>query len=119
MIKRGELNSRMRDFFDVWVLARSFGFDGTGLAEAIRTTFSRRETPIENDPVCFSATFAAMPTKASQWKAFTKRDRVATAPGTFVEVVGSVRGFLQPVVDAMVRGDAFDRSWAPGGPWTT
>lgn len=42
MVKLGKLNSRMKDFFDIWLLAGSFEFDGQTQAEAIRRTFERR-----------------------------------------------------------------------------
>ena len=44
MVHLGMLNSRMKDFFDVWFLARTFSFDGAALADAIRATFERRGT---------------------------------------------------------------------------
>ena len=44
MVKLGELNSRMKDFFDIWLLSRSFDFDGPRLCEAIEKTFKRRGT---------------------------------------------------------------------------
>lgn len=41
MVQLGIANSRMKDFYDVWTLARQFDFDGNGLCEAIRATFQR------------------------------------------------------------------------------
>ncbi len=45
MVKLGELNSRMKDFFDIWLLSRSFNFEAAKLCEAIARTFERRWTP--------------------------------------------------------------------------
>ena len=42
----GMANSRMKDFFDLWMLAEQFEFDGEVLARAIRATFDRRRTPL-------------------------------------------------------------------------
>ena len=36
MVKLGELNSRMKDFFDIWLLSRSFDFDGPRLSRGDR-----------------------------------------------------------------------------------
>ena len=44
MVQLGMANSRMKDFYDVAVLAREFDFDGDLLARAIRATFERRGT---------------------------------------------------------------------------
>ena len=38
MVKLGQLNSRIRDFFDIWLLARQFDFDGRSLAAAMQRT---------------------------------------------------------------------------------
>ena len=46
MVKLGVLNSRMKDFYDIWLLSRQFDFAGAKLAEAIRLTFERRETAV-------------------------------------------------------------------------
>jgi hypothetical protein len=46
MLKLGELNSRMKDFYDVWLLCRYFDFDGATLAEAVRQTLEKRGTPV-------------------------------------------------------------------------
>jgi len=39
MVKMGELNNRMKDVYDTWLLSRQFDFDGANLTEAIRLTF--------------------------------------------------------------------------------
>ena len=54
----GELNSRWKDFYDVWLLAEKFEFDGVTLAQAIRATFQWRKTEIVLNPVAFSVEFA-------------------------------------------------------------
>ena len=46
MTKLGLLNSRMKDFYDLWVLCQQFDFDGVTLATAIRRTFTHRKTAV-------------------------------------------------------------------------
>ena len=43
-VSLGMQNSRMKDFYDLWALARHLEFDGDMLANAIRNTFDRRKT---------------------------------------------------------------------------
>lgn len=117
MVKLGELNSRMKDFFDIWLLARDFEFDGRVITEAIRRTFERRGTPLEANPICFKDDFAAAPSKVAQWLAFVRRGRLADAPAGFPEVVGHARVFLQPPAAALTERGEFDWRWPPGGPW--
>jgi hypothetical protein len=118
MIKLGELNSRMKDFFDVWVLAQNFSFDERILAKAIQTTFTRRETDIEAEPVCFTERFAYLPDKQAQWKGFIKTNRVENAPPEFSEVVGCIREFIQPIMQTILANSDSDRQWKPTGPWS-
>ena len=66
MVKLGVLNSRMKDFYDVWILSRSFNFDEAILAEAIRTTFKHRGTKIIESPKVFEPSFREDETKQIQ-----------------------------------------------------
>jgi predicted nucleotidyltransferase component of viral defense system len=66
MVKLGALNSRMKDFFDIWLLARQFDFQGRRLAEAIEKTFSKRGTEIQFEPVALTDSFAADPRKCQR-----------------------------------------------------
>ena len=51
IVSLGMLNSRMKDFFDIWFLARTFPFVAGSLADAIRATFERRATRLDPDAV--------------------------------------------------------------------
>lgn len=61
MVIRDELNSRYKDFYDLYVLARQFRFDGAKLSRSIGATFERRRTIIEHTPVCSYAPFLRRP----------------------------------------------------------
>lgn len=58
MIKLGEFNSRMKDFYDIWQLSRQFDFSGNDLAQAIRLTFDQRKTELPLNLISFSNEFA-------------------------------------------------------------
>ena len=49
MVHLGRANSRMKDFYDVWVLSKAYGFDPDRLAKAIAATFERRRTAIPSE----------------------------------------------------------------------
>jgi len=116
MVKLGELNSRMKDFFDVATLAAHFDFEGEPLAAAIRATFEQRQTPIESDPICFSDRFASDAAKIAQWKAFVRRSMLANVPA-FAIVLPSVRSFLQPIALRLANRESFKQQWKRGGSW--
>jgi hypothetical protein len=117
MIQLGLRNSRMKDFFDLWLMARHFEFDGPTLAESIRRTCERRQTPVTADAVCFSESYAHDPTKQVQWNAFLSRGRLTDAPRDFPQVMERIWAFLQPVVITLNDGKPYNRQWPPGGPW--
>ena len=87
MVKLGELNSRMKDFFDIWVLARTGQFRGAELSLAIEQTFSRRGTSLVANPICFTEEFAMNSGKAAQWTAFLRRNTFAGVPDSFSSVI--------------------------------
>jgi hypothetical protein len=119
MVDHGLENSRMKDFFDVWVLSREFAFEGAALTAAIAATFDRRGTAIpEGTPAAFTAEFTADGAKAKQWKAFLVRARVAKDPPAFDILLALVADFLQPAVDAARTRTELRSTWPAGGPWT-
>lgn len=73
MVKLGALNSRMKDFYDIWMLSDSFNFKGELLAESIKKTFENRNTPVTTDPAVFKPSFVKDGNKKVQWQAFIKK----------------------------------------------
>ncbi|MDO8775936.1 MAG: nucleotidyl transferase AbiEii/AbiGii toxin family protein [Burkholderiaceae bacterium] len=95
MVMLGLANSRMKDFYDVWILSRSYDFDEDRLSRAIAATFERRGTAIPFDaPVALTQTFATDTGKQRQWAAFV-RDLAIEIP-VFEAVVTDLAGFLMP-----------------------
>jgi hypothetical protein len=73
----GMTNSRMKDFFDLWVLLHDTTLDDAELRRAIEATFARRQTTIPNAlPIGLSDAFAADATKQVQWKAFLRKNEL-------------------------------------------
>lgn len=118
MVALGPVNSRMKDFYDIWLLARLFEFDGTNLCQAIRATFVRRRTPVPTDvPFALTSEFALDRVKQTQWGAFISRGHFLESPPSFDEVITFVRDFVMPPTRAAAGQEAFAMRWNPGGPW--
>lgn len=95
MVALGRANSRMKDFYDIWILSRSFAFDDERLAQAIAATFARRKTAIPTEPPdAFTPAFAADEQKQRQWRAFV--EELSVDPGELGDVVGELSVFLMP-----------------------
>jgi predicted nucleotidyltransferase component of viral defense system len=118
MVLLGVVNTRMKDFYDVWVIARRFSFEGHQLAKAIAATFRRRGTPLPAGlPVALTAEFYEEPARRQQWKAFL--DRIGQKEGApeLPEVVEAISRFLAPPLAALQTDVAFRLRWPAGGPW--
>jgi predicted nucleotidyltransferase component of viral defense system len=117
MVKLGELNSRMKDFFDIWVLARTGDFRGLDLSQAIEHTFTRRETELTVNPICFTEAFATEDAKVVQWTAFIRRNHFAHVPDSFSDIVNFIAGFLRPIAVASQSKRPLNSIWRAAGPW--
>jgi predicted nucleotidyltransferase component of viral defense system len=115
MIRRGLVNSRMKDFYDLARFAHTVLFDGALLSLAVQRTFERRGTAFTAQPAVFDAGFAGDAGKATQWRAFRRSLGMASreAPEQFDEVVAVVRVFIEPVYDACRMNQPFTGSWIP------
>lgn len=114
----GLLNSRMKDYFDIWLLSQLYEFDGTVVVEAIKATFQHRQTAIEPNPAGLSDAFASDPAKEKQWQAFVRRSRFDTAPADLNDAVANVSAFVGPVLTATTNDAAYPANWKPGRGWS-
>ena len=113
LVTLGIANSRLKDFYDLWLIAQTFEFKRSVLIEAVRRTFERRETALPvSIPIGLSDEFTAA--WGVQWQTFLGRERMAAAPAVFAAVVADLRAFLIPLVGAV----DVDRIWLPRGPWS-
>ena len=73
----GMTNTRMKDFFDLWVLLHDTTLDDAELQLAIEATFARRQTAMPGtQPIGLSDAFADDATKQVQWRAFLKKNKL-------------------------------------------
>ncbi len=119
MVYLRTLNSRMKDFYDVWLLASQFAFEGALLAKAIAATFANRATAVDVAPIAFTPEFTEQVSKLAQWTAFRNKLPTTECPAKLSDVMTLLADFLLPIARACASGDSFTKRWAPGGPWTT
>lgn len=119
MVYLRTLNSRMKDFYDVWLLARQFPFEGALLARAVTATFANRETAIDVAPIAVTPEFTLQASTLAQWTAFRKKLPNTECPENLAEVVPFLAEFLLPIARACERGVSFNQRWPAGGPWVS
>ena len=113
----GMANSRMKDYFDLWVLARYADFDADILRRAVWATFYRRATSMSGSaPLGLTDAFAQDAQKDAQWLAFLSRNRLEGL--ALHDVIAALGRFLLPIVEAAASNSPLRGRWTAGGPWS-
>lgn len=116
MVKLGMANSRMKDFYDIWVLSREFDFDCNTLSAAIHAIFKRRKTELPSIiPLALTPEFSSDQAKQTQWRAFVRRSKLAV--DDLKKVLSEIRSFLEVPMVAVRRRETLEATWPKGGPW--
>ncbi len=120
MIQLDLANSRMKDFYDIWLLSRLFPFSGEILSEAIKNTCARRKTALPNSvPVAFTSDFYEDQQKKVQWNAFVRKAKLSVHVESLSKVTTEISRFLQPVIDSLQANSSFKDEWLPEKGWTS
>ncbi len=120
MIVLGMANSRMKDYFDIWMLSRNFTIEADVLREAIRQTFDKRHTELPQDePIALSKEFYTNDSKQSQWKGFVRKQRRLDSAPTLEEIIEVLRNFLMPVVFDISKDALPVKTWSPEKGWSS
>jgi len=119
MIELGIKNSRMKDFFDIAVMAREFKFDGATLRNAVAATLAKRRLLGDTEyPVALTASFYEDTGLARRWGHFLASGELSsTVAPRFTDAGAQIRLFVAPVYESVVRNEGFARSWRAAGPW--
>ena len=113
----GIANSRMKDYFDLWILAQHTDFDGDTLRQAIRATFDRRKTALAGEvPFGLTAAFAQDAQKQAQWQAFLRKIRLEAL--ALNDIIEALADFMLPAIKPANANAVFSARWQAGGPWS-
>ena len=97
--KRGLANSRMKDYYDLWVLSREEHIDMSEVANAVVRTFARRKTAVPQEcPYGLTNEFAQNADKSSQWNAFIRKSRLTGLAPDLFTVVATIRDFYSKII---------------------
>ena len=109
MLGHSDVNSRMKDFYDVVMLADDIEFDGATLLQAIRLTNKARGTETVALPPVFQREFYVVDLKTRQWTSFLQRSNMEAE--SFPEIGEKISAFLWPVYAALLNGSSFEGKW--------
>ena len=120
MVILGGRNSRFKDFYDIYAMAGAFRFERSTLVQAMRATFDRRRTPVQEElPEALTVVFYSDDSRASQWRAYVNRNGLTDAPTGFTQIGDRVVAFLRPLWADLGSGSTAGGEWENGGPWTS
>ncbi len=117
MIKLDILNSRMKDFYDIWLLADRYEFDGQHLCKTIINTFKTRDTDIVENPVVFTSEYFDNTDKITQWRAFIRKNKITNVPAELEVIIHDIENFLKPVIMSISKDSGFGRVWTHSKKW--
>ncbi len=118
MIKLGSFNSRMKDFYDLWIMMHQFTFEGAELAEALKRTFEHRKTSFpERGRVFEEEIYDEGSDRQMLWKAFLTKSGIKHAPEKLLTVAEEIDNFMARPLDALRDGMGFGLRWQAAGPW--
>ena len=116
MVKLGMLNTRFKDYFDLYYLAQKFSFTGDSLAKSIAATFKRRGTPFPAGlPAGLTPIFATDPAKVHGWQAFWRKTGPRSEAPTLAAVMELLVKFLEPPLHAAAKNMEFAATWNTSG----
>jgi predicted nucleotidyltransferase component of viral defense system len=110
MVRHAELNSRLKDYYDLWLLAETFEFDSHSMKKALETTFTTRETELPKErPISLTAKYAS--DNQARWDNFLRKLKLEN--NSFIEVIELIWKFLKEPLQTSDRG----RTWIPNKGW--
>ncbi|MDE7313774.1 MAG: nucleotidyl transferase AbiEii/AbiGii toxin family protein [Eubacterium sp.] len=115
ILQRFELTGRMKDFYDIYYLARTFDFDGAKLQAAIFETLQQRGTPYNRNSFKRVVSLAEDVDMQKRWKYFLKT--IKDDMLEFSEVIEGIQKFLEPVFDAIVNDGEWQKQWITISGW--
>ncbi len=99
MVTLGMKNSRLKDFFDIWLLSECFDFEFLILKQAVELTFARRRTQLPAElPLALTEEFFADPIKISQWNAFLRKVNPTQRPDSLAVAAERISILLTPII---------------------
>jgi hypothetical protein len=116
MVALGNANSRMKDFYDVWICSNHLDFDADTLLKAIEATFKNRETPVPAEEV-EALTAAFVDKHRVQWNAFVRKIGETELIDALGRVVDDVKIFATPALHSLANGETLSKHWKAGRGW--
>lgn len=118
IVSRGLANSRLRDYYDLWLLPTLRTYSGREVSAAVEATFRHRGTTLPTDvPPGLSEAFFDAPDTQAGWRSFLSNRRVE-APSDLSDVREAIIAFIMPPAAAAAAGESWEQTWEPSKGWS-
>ena len=97
IVRNGYLNSRYKDFYDIYIISTTYSFSYSVLRRAVVETFENRKTNITADTAAFTEDFINDPMHQSRWKSFLKKKK-ALVDVSLTEAISKIKAFSTPLL---------------------
>lgn len=111
------INSRVKDFYDIWLLSRENAFEGKTLQRALIQTFNNRKMELSADVVGIIDGYSKMARATEGWSILRRKSRLEDAPGDFQSIAEGIKEFVEPLIESIEQGRPSPGKWDPAGPW--
>lgn len=116
MVALGGANSRMKDFYDVWMCSRHLELSGDTLASAIEATFRNRKTSVPMVLDALTSRFADE--HRAQWNAFAKKIGEDSLRDELGRIIEDLNVFVHPLLQSLTTGEKLRDRWTAQTGWT-
>ncbi|WP_316637197.1 nucleotidyl transferase AbiEii/AbiGii toxin family protein [uncultured Ruminococcus sp.] len=110
ILQRFELTGRMKDFYDIYYLSQTFDFDGLKLQTAIAETLQNRGTNYNADSFKRITELVDDENMLIRWRLFLRSLNNPDIP--FSQVMDGIAAFIEPVWDAFLKEEEFQKQWS-------
>jgi predicted nucleotidyltransferase component of viral defense system len=118
IVSKGLANSRLKDYYDIWLLSTLHSYDGVELAASILATFTHRGTAIPHDtPLGLTDAFYGNAEVQARWRSFLS-SKAIDALDDFSDVCAAISDFMTPPAVAAASDEAFEMRWEPSVGWS-
>ncbi len=114
IVKNGFLNSRYKDFYDIYVLSEKYPFNYEEMHNAVMETFSNRKTPVTLDTAAFSDEFIKDSMHQARWNSFLKKKK-ALIQISMNDAMTRIKIFATPLLsqttEPVTKWDPYNGCW--------
>jgi len=112
MIEKADANSRMKDFYDLWLIKNNNLFNRENFKSALKATFENRQMELPSgDKILGESWLSKDSPKQIEWENFLDTMTVKTAPEKLCEVTLEIESMMKEILNEIQREKGIENDW--------